>query len=145
MGTNKRFSKSGLILLGIIMICFALGFGLSAYNLFVKTSGSLRFLWTAMLGLVSVFSLIYGLIMLIVSAGMNYGFKTYKDTNPVIDNTNVRICINCGRKLDKKADYCIYCGEKYYDEHDTKICPTCKAKNKPSAHYCERCGSRFEE
>ena len=83
--------------------------------------------------------------MLIVSAGMNYGFKTYKDTNPVIDNTNVRICINCGRKLDKKADYCIYCGEKYYDEHDTKICPTCKAKNKPSAHYCERCGSRFEE
>ena len=141
---TRRYSKSGLIILGIIMLCFAVGFGISAFQVFARTDGWFRYVAVALLAIVSVLTLIYGLIMLIVSAGMNYGFQTQKDSNPVIHNTNVNICRECGTHVGKKAEYCHKCGAKIINEDTFKICPSCKARNKYAANFCEKCGSKMD-
>lgn len=127
------------------MLGFSIGFGLTAFNIFAKYEGVLRYVATILLALVSILAFIYALVMLITSAGMNYGFKTYKDTNPVVNNINIKVCGVCGRKVGKNAKFCDYCGERLDDIDETKTCPKCKSKNRLKADYCSNCGNKFEE
>lgn len=142
---EKRYSKSSLVILGVIMLCFALGFGLLAYNLYNMIPNWFRYVAACLLALVAVLSFAYGMIMLLVSTGMNYGFKTHKDSNPVVNNVNRRLCTVCGKQVSVKAEYCDNCGAKLSNPDEMKVCHNCKAKNKMSAHFCEKCGNKFDE
>ena len=126
------------------MLCFAIGFGLLAYNLFMSISNGFRYVALVLLALIALVSFAYGMIMLLVSFGMNHGFKTQKDSNPVVNNLNVRLCTTCGKQVSKHAEYCDNCGARLDDPDAIKVCPNCKAKNKLTAKFCIKCGTQFE-
>ena len=142
---ERKYTKSSLVILSLIMFCFAAGFGLLAYELFLTITNPFRYVVLVLLAMVALLSFGYGMIMLLVSFGMNEGFKTHKDTNPVVNNTNVRLCTNCGKQVSKKADFCDNCGARLENPDYLKVCPNCKAKNRLDAQFCEKCGNKFEK
>lgn len=51
------------------------------------------------------------------------------------------VCDKCGRELDDKAQFCIYCGAQL---NKNKFCLVCGEKNKEDALFCQKCGMSFD-
>ena len=52
-----------------------------------------------------------------------------------------KICKNCGKEVDDKYDFCVYCGEKLPNHF---ICTKCKEEYFEIDYaYCGKCGSRL--
>ena len=51
------------------------------------------------------------------------------------------VCDKCGRELDDKAQFCIYCGAQL---NRNKFCLVCGEKNKEDALFCQKCGMSFD-
>jgi hypothetical protein len=52
----------------------------------------------------------------------------------------IRYCYKCGKKFDKKWDYCQECGARVL-----MACPTCGMKVKGNPKFCYKCGTDLSE
>jgi hypothetical protein len=55
---------------------------------------------------------------------------------------NTVVCVNCGEKLQKNAQYCYICGTPVPTEK--KVCPECGEEIAGSGKFCSNCGKAVE-
>lgn len=73
----------------------------------------------------------------------NHSEKTYipitEDQIPLTTTSETIIqCPNCGSEIQKKANFCKFCGEKVKKE-----CNNCGYQNKGKAKFCTKCGNNL--
>jgi len=69
--------------------------------------------------------------------------------NQFIANNITMLCKNCNKEIDKKAEFCRYCGHKVEKliiaDNVTMLCKNCNKEIDKKAEFCSYCGHKNEK
>ncbi len=137
-----RYGKTALILVSVLMILLAVGAGFGGAMAVIKMSHWSKYIIVVVAGIVALCLLMFGVSMLIVSAGMSGYRKSVRDIGYAKGVDGDRLCDKCGKLLNKDEEFCTHCGAKQTPK-EKRVCPLCKGKSDPEAEYCAHCGHKF--
>ena len=139
---EKRYGKSTLILVSLLVIALAVGAGVGGAFAVIKMSHWSKYVIVVVCGIVAFCLLMLGISMFVVSCGMSGYRKSVRDIGYAKGVDADRLCDKCGKLLGKDDEFCTHCGAKQTG-NEKRVCPLCKGKSAPEAEFCAHCGHKF--
>lgn len=147
--SEKRYDKSHLMILGLIVFVIALAMLIGGIALIVRGAIIAKvsaIIWRAIVGgVLALLGLTFGWvsIMIMITAGSMIKVKdgNVSDVgNSAVGTVNVNKCPNCGTKLEEDAEFCTNCGTQI----EGFIKCECGCKNSLDAQTCKKCGKALK-
>ena len=147
--SEKRYDKSHLMILGIIVFAISLAMLVGGVVLIVRGAVIAKLsaiIWRAIVGgVLALLGLTFGwvAIMIMITAGSMIKVKdgNVSDVgNSAVGTVNINKCHNCGTKLDEDAEFCTNCGAQV----EGYIKCECGCKNSLDAQNCKKCGKELK-
>ncbi len=147
---EKRYGKSQLLIVAIIVMLVSLAMLIGGIALFVNgclSDGVINIIWKIVLGIilalfggtlgwVSIMMLFTGISMIKVKDG------NVKDVgNSGMGTVNILKCDKCGESLEEGSTFCPKCGT----EVDGVIVCTCGEINSKENEFCKKCGKNLKQ
>ncbi len=139
---EKRYGKSTLVVVALVLVALAVAAGVGGVFAVIKMSHWSKYVIVSVAAVAALCLLFLGGSMLVVASGMSGYRQSVRDIGYAKGVDHDRLCDKCGKLLNKEDEFCTHCGAKQTPTGKV-VCPLCKSKNDPEAEYCAQCGHKF--